>query len=220
VLAKQRRQRRKEAMERRRRQVGLEKLVQLVVERAGALHYRDVLSNLGQRCSPGVVRVAEALREPNRQLRDVGAEDRDDPSLEDRSGHVVEVILRRRGAGRLEIELLAENRRLELLQTRARLDPQLLDEHPTPLLEHLERLRLPAGAVEREHQLLPEPLAKRVLADERFELAGELRGRSRLEVGVEPLFKQCQPQLLEPGDLALRERLVGELLEGRPAPEG
>ena len=52
---------------------------------------------------------------------------------------------------------------MQLLQARARVDPELLDEHAPPVLECLERLRLPARPVEREHQLLPEALAQRVL---------------------------------------------------------
>ena len=87
------------------------------------------------------------------------------------------------------------------------------------MLERFERLRLPARSVESEHQLLPEPLAMRVVGDERLELADELSGVPGLDFGLEALFEQRQAQLLEAGDLALRERLVRELLQRRPAPE-
>ncbi len=40
-----------------------------------------------------------------------------------------------------------------------------------------------------------------------------------LEVGVDPLLERGEAQLVEPPDLALRESLVGEVGERRPAPE-
>ena len=62
-----------------------------------------------------------------------------------RSRDLLEVILRR-GTARAghEVDLLAEDRAVELLQPRARLDPQLVDERAATLLVRLERLRLPA----------------------------------------------------------------------------
>ena len=42
---------------------------------------------------------------------------------------------------------------------------------------------------------------------------------AELDLGLEPVFKRRQAELLEPRDLLLQERLVGEIGEGRPAPE-
>ena len=39
------------------------------------------------------------------------------------------------------------------------------------------------------------------------------------ELGVDPLLERRQPQLPETGALRLRERLVGEVGERRPAPQ-
>ena len=139
-------------------EVGVEQLMKLVVERPRALHHGDVLRD-GRQCRPpAVLRVAEALREPERELRDVGAEDRDHPPLEDGSGHVFEVILRWNSTGWREVDFLTEDRCVELLQARARIDPQLFDERAATLLEGIECLRLPARSVERKHQLLTEAL--------------------------------------------------------------
>ena len=68
---------------------------------------------------------------------------------------VFEVVLARapRRARASEADLLAEDRAVELLQRRARVDPELLDERAASLLVGLERLGLPPRAVEREHQL-------------------------------------------------------------------
>ena len=63
----------------------------------------------------------------------------------------------RAGGGRLAPELqrlvLLEDRLLQTLERRARLDAELVHEGtPRPLIR-VERLRLPAGPVESEHQL-------------------------------------------------------------------
>jgi len=55
--------------------------------------------------------------------------------------------------------VLAQDRPLELLQRRPGLDPELIDEQLPPGPVGLERLGLPPGAVEREHQLGARPLA-------------------------------------------------------------
>ena len=88
---------------------------------------------------------------------------------------------------RREVErcVLAEDRALQLLQLAPRLDPQLVDEHAARVLVRGERLCLPPGAVEREHELAAQPLAQRGRRDERLELADEVgvpppaRGRPR-----------------------------------------
>jgi hypothetical protein len=59
-----------------------------------------------------------------------------------------------------------------------------------------------------------------VTLDERFELADQLCVGAECEVGLEAFLERCEAQLLETGDLALGERLVGEVGERRAAPEG
>ena len=107
----------------------------------------------------------------------------------------------------LEAALLAQDRRVEALQLGARLDAELVDERLPRRRVHLERLGLPPGPVEREHQLRARALAKRVRSDERLELADELGVAAEGEVGVDPLLERREPQLLEARDLVLRERL-------------
>ena len=75
---------------------------------------------------------------------------------------------------RLERRVVAEDRLLELLERRARLEAELLDEARSGRPVHLERLRLAAAAVEREHAQRLEALAQRVLGRQRLELADEL----------------------------------------------
>ena len=86
--------------------------------------------------------------------------------------------LRRRGS-ELERGVVREDRPLERLQRRGRVEPEGLDEEPPRRAVDLERLRLSAGAVEREHQLAAEPLTERMLCDERLELGHERRSAAR-----------------------------------------
>ncbi len=58
--------------------------------------------------------------------------------------------------------LVPENRALQLTQTLARLDPELVDEHTTSLLIDTKSLGLAAAPIEREHELAAKPLAQRV----------------------------------------------------------
>ena len=53
---------------------------------------------------------------------------------------------------RPQARVLGKNRLLELLQGRARLDPELFDEQPPCLAIDLERLGLATRAVQRSHQ--------------------------------------------------------------------
>ena len=66
--------------------------------------------------------------------------------------------LRNRRGG-IEARVLVEDRRLETLQLRPGLDPDLLDQRLSRLAVGLERLGLAAGAIEGEHPLGVEALA-------------------------------------------------------------
>ncbi len=145
----------------------------------------------------------ERLRERHR-LDDVDEEDRDEPPE----------LHRRPGERRLLEQqrlVLAEDRGLELAELRAGVDAELLDERLARAAVGGERVRLPAGAVEREHQLRARPLAQGLRRDERLELRDELRMAPEREIGVDPLLERDRAELLEPGDLGLRERLVEEV---------
>ncbi len=146
------------------------------------------------------------------RLDDVDEQDRDEPP---------ELHRRLREWRLLEQQrvVLAQDRRLELLQLGARVEAELLDEGLARIAVRRERIGLAPGAVEREHELPARPLAQGLRLDERLELGDELGVAREREVGVDPLFEGDRPQLLEPGDLGLRERLVEEVGESRAAPQ-
>ncbi len=59
-----------------------------------------------------------------------------------------------------------------------------------------------------------------MLLDESLQLGDELGLPARCEVRLDPLLEAREAELLEPGDLALREPQLGELREWRAPPEG
>ena len=118
-----------------------------------------------------------------------------------------------------ERRLLPQDRPLELLQRRAGLDAELLDEQRPAVAVTRERLGLAAAAVERDHELAARPLAQGLFLDERLELGDEPGVLSQLEVGVDPLLQRIEPQLGKPAACRLCERLFAELGQRRTAPE-
>ena len=77
---------------------------------------------------------------------------------------------RREPARRSERRIVLQDALLEFAQIRPELQTELI-EQPLPRgLEHLQRVGLTAGAVERQHQRRKQPLSQRMLADELLEL--------------------------------------------------
>src|SRR5699024_6249286 len=84
----------------------------------------------------------------------------------------------------------------------------------------LERVRLAAAAVEREHQLASQTLAQRMLRDARLELGDDRAVASEPEGRLESPLDGLETKLLEVPDLALGEVRERELGKGRAAPKG
>ena len=123
------------------------------------------------------------------------------------------------GRRAIERRILPEDRPLELLKRRARLDPELVDEGTAGVLVSVQGLRLPVGPVQRRHQLAPEPLAEGVLGDVGLELRDEFVVAPECEVGVDAELDRTEPDLLEPRDRWPGELLVREVRERRAAPQ-
>src|SRR5262249_25403925 len=119
----------------------------------------------------------------------------------------------------VEARVLAQDAQLELLQRGPRVDAELLDERPPSALEDGERLRLPVAAIQREHQLAAETLAKSVLRDERLELRPQLLIAPEREVARARVLDARQTKPPQRGDLASRERLVPQVGQRLSTPE-
>ena len=126
---------------------------------------------------------------------------------------------RRRRRAPFELGSLGEDRALEALELRARLQPELAREQPPAVAVGLKRVRLPPTAVQREHPLAPEALAHRVGGHERAELADDFAMAAETKQGLDPVLCRAKPQLLEPLDLGAGEVVEGELCQRRPSPE-
>src|SRR5262249_56123177 len=122
------------------------------------------------------------------------------------------------GGGGGARRVLPEDRALELLELGARLDPELVHERFARAPVDVERLRLTAGLVEREHQLAARPLAERVAVHELLELRDQTRVTAEGEVGVDAVLERGEMLLLQPPARLACERLRLELGEGRAAP--
>jgi hypothetical protein len=114
---------------------------------------------------------------------------------------------------------VTQNPLLQGAQLLARLEPELVHEHSPRLLVRLERVRLAAGAVEREHQLRPELFAQRVLFDQLLDLTYQLGCGPEREIGLDPLLERREPQLLEPAQFVTHARLVRQVFESATAPK-
>ena len=121
---------------------------------------------------------------------------------------------------RRQLRILPQHLPLELLQLRRGVEPELVGECEPRGAVDLERLGLPAAAIEREHQLAAQSLAERVGGDQGLELADERRVAAELELGVDPLLERGEAQLVEPRGLEAREVLLVEIGERGAAPEG
>ena len=115
--------------------------------------------------------------------------------------------------------VVREDRLLEPPKLRPRLEPQLVGEHAPRLLERLERVRLAAAAVERQHQLPPQPLAERVVRERRAKRRRELAMLAERERDLELLLERVDVQRLEPARLGAEPRRAGQALQRRSAPE-
>ncbi len=84
----------------------------------------------------------------------------------------------------------------------------------------LERIRLTPGAVEREDQLLAEPLPVGVGRDQRLELGHQPLLPSGGELDVVAQLQRRQPQLLQRRGLDGQRLLMRQIGERRSRPEG
>ena len=122
-------------------------------------------------------------------------------------------------ARRSERCVLNEDLALQALKLGARIDPELVHEQLTSLSIHSEGVRLSPEPVKRQHQLGAQPLPQRVGLGESLELGNELRLPPQLKVRIDPVLDRRLPQLLEPHQLPGKPKLVGDVGEGRAAPD-
>ena len=154
-----------------------------------------------------VRRGPEALERPRRPLH-VGEQERHRPLGE--GG---------RDGGRSQGGILREDALLELPERSPRLDAERVDQLPSCLLVRRQRVGLPSGAVEGDHQLSRERLAVGMLCRQLLQLGDELAVASEHQVGLDPIPDRREPELVQTVGLAPRPLLVGEVGEGAAPPQ-
>ena len=85
-----------------------------------------------------------------------------------------------------ESPILVQDRPVQRLELRRRVDAELLDEGAAHAVVSFKRFRLPSRAVQRKHQLAVEPLPERVFGDERLELGHELDVAAERQLRFDP----------------------------------
>ena len=119
-----------------------------------------------------------------------------------------------RGGGLREAGVGLQDALLELAQAGARVHAEFVGEQAAGVGVDGEGLRLPAAAVQGQHQQLAQPLAQRVGGGEGGQLGDGLRVAALLQVHVEAGFQELEPPLLQPDALGLgvRARHPGQRL--------
>ena len=97
-----------------------------------------------------------------------------------------------------------------------RLDAELRHQDGAQVLEDPQRLGLPAGAVQGQHALGPQPLPHGVGAGQRLELAGQRLVVAQCQLGVHPGLGGREPQLFQAARLGPGKRFVTDLAVAGP----
>jgi hypothetical protein len=100
-----------------------------------------------------------------------------------------------------------------------RFDPELLYQRATRGLIHLQRFRLAAPAVKRQHELTAQPLAQRLLGDQRLQLADEVAVAPSGQIRIDPILQRRNLQLPQASNRGLRPSLIGEVGQRRTPPQ-
>ena len=126
---------------------------------------------------------------------------------------------RTHGAGCVQSRVLRENGLLERAQLRTGIGAELVREDPPGALQRGQRIALPAGAVEREHQEAPPVFAQRIFGDEALQVADDLGVPPQRQPRLDQAGEGAGPQFGQPPPLVLGERRVRPVLVRVSAPQ-
>ena len=111
---------------------------------------------------------------------------------------------------------MVEDRTLEGLEVRARVEPELLAEGLAGGVVGAQRVRLPTRPVQGQDQLLTEAFAQRHLADEVRQDPRRFAVATQPEQQIHPTLDRDPAELFEPGDLAPDELVIRDVLQAVP----
>jgi hypothetical protein len=131
---------------------------------------------------------------------------------------------RRHGAGRDHAgrhgAVLGQQLGVQLAQLRARVDAELLGDHAAGPAVDLERLGVPARAVQRPHQQQPQPLPQRVVGDQPAQLRDRVQVSTAGELRLDAQLGRVEVDLGEPLGLRLDQRRRRDVGQRRAVPQG
>ena len=113
-----------------------------------------------------------------------------------------------------ESDAVVQNRALEVSNRGSGLKSEFVHQTLTAGPVDVERFRLTAAQIERQHEQADKPLTKRMLAHETLELHDDVRVVAVGEAQIDAVFQCDQAELLQPRDLGLRERLERHVRQG------
>ena len=130
----------------------------------------------------------------------------------------------RRGGGRTRTparraSVLAEDRLFELLECRAGLDAELLDENRACRAVDAERFVLATRAVQGKHQLRLRSFGKRLLGDHPSKFGDHELVPAEGEIGIDPIAERRPAELVEPLRLVPELARSADAGQRRPSPE-
>jgi hypothetical protein len=169
---------------------------------------------------------APRLEEPRRDLEvalssDEGSRVGGDHATSAPARRSVEIVARAVGERHpADLVALLEDRGLQLARRGRRLEPELVAQPAAQLRRGSQSFGLPARAREREHQLDPEALAKRMVDDEGFEAPDDLVVMTDAQRGFDVGLDRDEAQLFEADRFGLDPLGVCELRERCAAPFG
>ena len=104
-------------------------------------------------------------------------------------------------------------------QVRPGVDAELLDQDRAGPLVGQQRIGLPTRAIQRQHELRPQPLPQRLLADQPLQLGHQLPMTPQPQLRLDPILQGDQPELGQAVALGRAEVGVQEFLEGPTPPQ-
>ena len=114
---------------------------------------------------------------------------------------------------------MTQDRLFEALQLLTGLEAELFVEDRACASVGRERIGLAFRSIQGEHQLPPQPLAVRVLADQAFQLIDQLRILAERQVGLNAIFERRQPKILQALGLQSQGPFVVQPCEGMAPPQ-
>ena len=119
----------------------------------------------------------------------------------------------------VERRVLAQDGGLEVAQPLADVDAQLVVEPAAQVVQQAERVGLPAGPVERDHELAVDALVVPVVGGELLQVPDDLLMLTQREQGLDQGELGPQPQPVQAGRLLVQERQLGHVGQRAAAPQ-